>query len=144
MDKGNNEMIKFTIPLNPVSKKNSNEIVKHGNKRRIIASEAYRNYEKQAVLLIPWEAKQNIDYPVNIKALYFRKTRHRVDKTNLESALMDTLVKAGVLKDDSALNPEIVVTTDDSKVFYDKENPRTEVTITNASEKTSPYNTYSV
>lgn len=137
-------MIKFTIPLNPVSKKNSNEIVKHGNKRRIIASEAYRNYEKQAVLLIPWEAKQNIDYPVNIKALYFRKTRHRVDKTNLESALMDTLVTAGVLKDDSALNPEIVVTTDGSKVFYDKENPRTEVTITNASEKASPNNTYSV
>lgn len=135
-------MIKFTIPLNPVSKKNSNEIVKHGNKRRIIASEAYRNYEKQAVLLIPWEAKQNIDYPVNIKALYFRKTRHRVDKTNLESALMDTLVKAGVLKDDSALNPEIVVTTDGSQVFYDKENPRTEVTITNASEKRSSYNTY--
>lgn len=135
-------MIKFTIPLNPVSKKNSNEIVKHGNKRRIIASEAYRNYEKQAVLLIPWEAKQNIDYPVNIKALYFRKTRHRVDKTNLESALMDTLVKAGVLKDDSALNPEIVVTTDGSQVFYDKENPRTEVTITNASEKRSSYNTH--
>lgn len=135
-------MIKFTIPLNPVSKKNSNEIVKHGNKRRIIASEAYRNYEKQAVLLIPWEAKQNIDYPVNIKALYFRKTRHKVDKTNLESALMDTLVKAGVLKDDSALNPEIVVTTDGSQVFYDKENPRTEVTITNASEKTSSYNTH--
>ena len=142
MDKGDYEMIKFTIPLNPVSKKNSNEIVKHGNKRRIIASEAYRNYEKQAVLLIPWEAKQNIDYPVNIKALYFRKTRHRVDKTNLESALMDTLVKAGVLKDDSALNPEIVVTTDGSQVFYDKENPRTEVTITNASEKRSSYNTY--
>ena len=142
MDKGDYEMIKFTIPLNPVSKKNSNEIVKHGNKRRIIASEAYRNYEKQAVLLIPWEAKQNIDYPVNIKALYFRKTRHKVDKTNLESALMDTLVTAGVLKDDSALNPEIVVTTDGSKVFYDKENPRTEVTITNASEKTSPYNTH--
>ena len=135
-------MIKFTIPLNPVSKKNSNEIVKHGNKRRIIASEAYRNYEKQAVLLIPWEAKQNIDYPVNIKALYFRKTRHKVDKTNLESALMDTLVTAGVLKDDSALNPEIVVTTDGSKVFYDKENPRTEVTITNASEKRSSYNTH--
>lgn len=135
-------MIKFTIPLNPVSKKNSNEIVKHGNKRRIIASEAYRNYEKQAVLLIPWEAKQNIDYPVNIKALYFRKTRHKVDKTNLESALMDTLVTAGVLKDDSALNPEIVVTTDGSKVFYDKENPRTEVIITNASEKTSSYDTY--
>lgn len=135
-------MIKFTIPLNPVSKKNSNEIVKHGNKRRIIASEAYRNYEKQAVLLIPWEAKQNINYPVNIKALYFRKTRHKVDKTNLESALMDTLVKAGVLKDDSALNPEIVVTTDGSQVFYDKENPRTEVTITNASEKTSSYNTH--
>ena len=137
-------MIKFTIPLNPVSKKNSNEIVKHGNKRRIIASKTYRNYEKQAVLLIPWEAKQNIDYPVNIKALYFRKTRHRVDKTNLESALMDTLVTAGVLKDDSALNPERVVTTDGSKVFYDKENPRTEVTITNASEKRSSYNTCSV
>ncbi|MDD4565581.1 MAG: hypothetical protein PHE79_08955 [Eubacteriales bacterium] len=52
-----------------------------------------------------------------------------VDKPNLENALLDVLVKAGVLIDDSALNPRIVVNTDGSGVQYDKNYPRTEVTI---------------
>ena len=43
---------------------------------------------------------------------------------------MDVLVKAGVLVDDSAMSPEIVVSTDGSKVLIDKENPRIEIEIT--------------
>ena len=67
---------------------------------------------------------------MNVKVLYFVKTKRRVDKTNLESAIMDVLVKAGVLEDDSAMSPEIVVSTDGSKVLVDKLNPRIEIEIT--------------
>ena len=42
---------------------------------------------------------------------------------------MDALVKAEVLADDSALKPAIVVSTDGSRVYYDKDNPRIEVEI---------------
>ena len=48
---------------------------------------------------------------------------------------MDVLVKAGTLKDDSC---SIVVSTDGSRVFYDKENPRTEVEITAVIRKVVP------
>lgn len=122
-------MIKFTIPIEPKTKKNSQRIVKikdrYGRPRPIIVpSQSYVDYEKAA---IPFCPKEHIDYAVNVKAIYFRRKHHRVDLTNLESALMDVLVKAGTLKDDSC---SIVVSTDGSRVLYDKDNPRTEVEIT--------------
>lgn len=54
------EELRFSIPLNPVTKKNSNVRTKNG---MIIASKAYRHYEKEAVLLIPHWAK-NISAPL--------------------------------------------------------------------------------
>jgi len=121
-------MIELLIPLNPVTKKNNAIPVRRGKRTMIIPSQRYREYEHDALLMIPQEAKKKIDYPVNIKAYYFRNSRRRVDITNLESALMDLLVKAEVLADDSAI-PPVVVSTDGSRVFYDKNNPRTEVYI---------------
>ena len=54
-------------------------------------------------------------------------TRRRVDLNNLLEAATDLLVSAGVLKDDHC---GIVVSHDGSRVLYDKDNPRTEITIT--------------
>ncbi|PID82024.1 MAG: hypothetical protein CSB16_03440 [Clostridiales bacterium] len=67
-----------------------------------------------------------IDYPVNVKSVYYRATRHKVDLNNLHSALHDCLVKAGVLEDD---NYKIIASTDGSRVEIDKENPRVEIEI---------------
>lgn len=122
-------MISFTIPLEPKTKKNSQRIItrkdRYGRPRpMIIPSQSYTEYEREAVKYCP---KSGIDYAVNVRAFYFRKKHHRVDLTNLESALMDTLVKAGTLKDDSC---NIVWSTDGSRVFFDADNPRTEVMIT--------------
>ncbi|WP_249282555.1 RusA family crossover junction endodeoxyribonuclease [Ligaoa zhengdingensis] len=129
-------MIEFTIPLRPVTKKNHQQIRVNGKtgKRYIAQSEAYREYEQQCELLIPAEYKQRIDRPVNVKAVYYMPQARRVDLTNLNSALHDVLVKAEVLKDDSSLSPRIVVGTDGSRVEVDRDNPRTEVEITEAGE----------
>ena len=54
-------------------------------------------------------------------------TRRRVDLLNLLEASLDILVDAGILEDD---NSSIVVSHDGSRVLYDKENPRAEITIT--------------
>jgi Holliday junction resolvase RusA-like endonuclease len=54
-------------------------------------------------------------------------TRRRTDLVNLHEALCDTLVHHKVVKDD---NSGIIVSMDGSRVLYDKENPRTEITIT--------------
>ena len=58
-------------------------------------------------------------------------TKHRVDITNLHSALHDILVHYQVIEDD---NSNIVKATDGSRVLYDKENPRTEIYITRFEE----------
>lgn len=121
--------IKLTIKLPPVTKKNSMQIVGNGKRSMLIPSAQYRRYEHDA----GWFLKPlAISEPVNIRALYFMPARRKVDITNLESALMDVLVKHGVIADD---NCRVVVSTDGSRVMYDKENPRTEVTITKSKEE---------
>ena len=86
-----------------------------------------------------------ISRPINIKAIYYMPTRRVVDITNLHSALHDVLVHYQVIEDD---NCKIVVSTDGSRVRYSKENPRTEVEITDSHEimkqgldSILPYNT---
>lgn len=121
--------IRLTIKLPPVTKKNSMQIVGNGKRPKPIPSAQYRRYERDA----GWFLKPlAIAEPVNIRAIYFMPTRRKVDITNLESALMDVLVKYGVIADD---NCRVVVSTDGSRVMYDKENPRTEVTITKSKEE---------
>ena len=48
-----------------------------------------------------------------------------------DEALHDIMVKCGTLKDDNA---HIIVSTDGSRVLYDKDNPRTEVLLTCADD----------
>ena len=67
-----------------------------------------------------------IEEKVNVKAVFYMPTRRRVDLTNLLQALLDVLVKYGVIADD---NCKVVFSVDGSYVDYDKENPRTEVEI---------------
>lgn len=124
--KPEHEEIKITIPLNPVTKKNSQRIIKAGNSFRIIPSKAYVKYEKECLPFL-LKHRYGINTPVNVKAIYYRETRHRVDLCNLHEALCDVLVKYGVVADD---NVGIIKTMDGSVVKYDKDNPRTEITIT--------------
>ena len=121
--------MKFVIKAAPVTKKNSMKprLDRNGRFLGMMQSDAYRRYEEECMLVIPGQFRTGIDYPVNVKAIYYMPTRRIVDITNLHSALHDVLVKAGVLKDD---NSRIVVSTDGSRVMYDKENPRTEIEIT--------------
>lgn len=119
--------MKLTIYGNPKSKKNSMQIVKRGNKSSLIQSEAYRKYEADCLRQISGKYRLHIDYPVNIKAIFYRDSNRRCDITNLLSALHDILVKAGVIADD---NFKIVVSVDGSTVKVDKDNPRTEIEIT--------------
>ena len=83
------------------------------------------DYEKNFCIFASRYNKK-IDYPVNIKCVYYMQTRRKVDLTNLLSATMDCLVSSGVIVDD---NRNIAGANDGSRVFYDKENPRVEITI---------------
>ena len=115
------------IELIPRTKKNSQRIFRGNNGRIFIApSKAYKDYEKEAGYFLQ-KPENPIDYPVNIRALFYMPTRRRVDLVNLQEALCDILVVHRIIADD---NCRIVASMDGSRVMYDKYNPRTEVEIT--------------
>lgn len=116
--------MKFIIKVIPRTKKNSQQIIKVKGRRIPIPSEKYLQFEKDCLKQI--KGGQKIDYPVNIKAIFYRVDRRKVDLTNLLEALDDTLVKAKVIKDD---NRNIIAGHDGSRVYYNKENPHIEIEI---------------
>lgn len=120
------KMLKFTIKVAPVTKKNHQKIIwnKRLNRPMVIPSPQYIQYEKDAGWFMP--KCETIEDKVNIKAVFYMPTKRRCDLVNLQEALLDVLVKYGVIADD---NYNIVHSMDGSYVDYDKENSRTEVEI---------------
>lgn len=116
---------KITIPIEPRTKKNSQQIIMCKGRPMIIPSKQYKDYEKQALNFLIFNT-MIIDYPVNVECHYYMKTHRKVDLVNLLECSLDVLVRAGILEDD---NSSIVVSHDGSRVHYDKENPRTEIII---------------
>ena len=121
----------YTIPLPPVTKKNSAQVVhtgqkcpvcKRGKNVRLLPSKQYREYEEAALWCL--QRKEPITEPVNVRCLFYMPTARRVDLVNLLEAVCDVLVAAGVLADD---NSDIVHSHDGSRVFIDREKPRTEI-----------------
>lgn len=121
--------IKIILPLNPITKKNSQRIWVNPKTKRplVLPSQAYQKYEKEAGWYLKTLHVEKIDYPVNIKCLYYMQTRRRVDLTNLLEATDDILVKYEIIEDD---NFKVVAGHDGSRVLYDKTFPRTEIFIT--------------
>lgn len=117
-------MIKFDIKIAPRTKKNSQRIVVVRGRPMIIPSKLYKDYEKDCKPYIP--NVETIDYPINLKCIYYMPTKRRVDLCNLLEATCDMLVFYKVLADD---NSKIVYSHNGSKVLYDKNNPRTEIEI---------------
>lgn len=119
-------MIKFIIPLQPISKKNSQQIFMNSKtgKPFIMPSQKYKDYEQAAGWFMPRHL--HINEPVNVKCLFYMKNRQKCDLTNMLEAIDDVMVKMGLLADD---NYTIVQSHDGSRILHDKENPRTEVYI---------------
>lgn len=118
--------IEFTIPIAPVTKKNGQQILINRKTGRpfIAQNERYKQYEKNAMWFIPKEIY--ISVPCNVKCIFYMPTKRKCDLTNLLEAIDDVLVRAGLLADD---NYTIIESHDGSRVFVDKDNPRTEVEI---------------
>lgn len=131
----------YTIPLPPVTKKNSGQVVntgqkcpvcKRGKNVRLLPSKKYREYEEAALWCL--QRKEPITEPVNVRCLFYMPTLRRVDLVNLLEAACDVLVTAGVLADD---NSGIVVSHDGSRVLLDRDRPRTEIYITEENKNDS-------
>lgn len=118
--------MRITIPLKPVTKKNSQQICYNSRTKRpfIVQSKQYKAYEKAFLKMV--RSDEPINRPVNVQMVFYMPTKRTVDLVNLEECCLDCLVRAGVLADD---NHKIVKSMDGSCVMYDKDNPRTEVLI---------------
>lgn len=128
--------IKYTIRLDPRTKKNHQMIAgsrdrcpvcQKPKKQWIKQGEAHDEYTESAQWFLRPIPKKPISVPVNVKCLFYMKTKRKVDSLNLLATVDDLLVARGILADD---NSRIVVAHDGSRVLYDPDNPRTEITIT--------------
>lgn len=120
------------IPLNPRTKKNGQKIIinKKTKAPMVIQNPRYIQYENEAGWFLRKPAVP-ISEPVNVKCIFYRDTKRLCDLPNLLNAILDILRLYGIIEDD---NRNIVYSVDGSKVLYDKENPRTEITITKAED----------
>ena len=123
--------MKLVLYGNPATKKNSMQIFKNSRTGQpfLTQSKRYKDYARDCGRQITGKYKKKIDYPINLKCVYYRKTKHRVDLTNLLAATCDILSDFGVIADD---NCKIIVSHDGSRVKYDKECPRVEIEIEKA------------
>lgn len=123
-------MLKITIPIEPVTKKNHSQVVMIKGRPLVLPSKPYQEYEKKCKQYVPL-LETPIDFPINLQCIFYKGTHRKCDLTNLLQAVCDILVKYKVLEDD---NYSIVSSVDGSYVDYDKENPRTEIYITKKEE----------
>lgn len=129
------ELYHCTIPLDPRTKKNSLKIAGIGAKcpvckkpaRQFVRqSTANDRYNFDAVRFLKGRPQKPLTGPVCVKYHFYMQTRRRVDECNLTAEADDLLVNAGILADDNA---KVLIHHDGTRVFYDKENPRTEIWI---------------
>lgn len=123
--------MRIVIPINPITKKNSQQLVRAGGRYIPIPSKQYKAYEQACARFMP-KLEEPIHDLVNIKAVFYMSTHRRVDLVNLQEAALDVLVKYKVIADD---NCNIVASMDGSRVDYDRENPRTEIEIEKVREE---------
>ena len=122
-------MIKFTLPIRPVTKKNSGQIITVGGFPRLIPSKQYLQFEKDCQPYFKQVLNQigQIYYPINLQAVFYVETKRRIDLPNLLNAVDDAMVKSELILDD---NRDIIASHDGSRVYHDKFNPRIEIEIT--------------
>lgn len=128
--------IKYIIQGDPRTKKNSLMIAGSGRRcpackkfetQWIRQGKAHDEFTEAAAWQLRPLPPKPIDCQVNVRCLFYMKTRRIVDGLNLLATIDDLLVSTGILADD---NSRIVVAHDGSRVLYDPQNPRVEITIT--------------
>lgn len=113
----------------PVTKKNSRQIVNAGGKTVILPSEAYMEYAIWCIRQIKYSQMKKIDHPVQIKYEYFMGSKRKTDLDNLIAATNDILQAGEVLADDAWIMSLEAVKG------YDRDDPRVEITIEDLNQK---------
>lgn len=123
------------VPVELYSSKNSRQVLKAGNGRIYVAkSDVAKRQEKELTEMLyfimpswSYEIRKIKDFPVKIRFKIYRKTHRRFDYVNIIQNLLDCMVKAKWLPDDSA--DYVIPVFDNYEV--DAKNPRVEIEVLN-------------
>lgn len=128
--------LKYVIKGDPRTKKNHQTIAGSGSKcpvchkpqkQWIRQGEAHDDYTERAGWQLRPRPMRPIDFPINVRCLFFLAADRIVDDLNLLACVDDLLVENKIIADD---NRRIVQGHDGTRSFIDRENPRTEIYIT--------------
>ena len=78
--------MKILIPVEPRTKKNSMRLVRLGRRIVPIPSKQYKDFEEKCSQWLQPYSDMEIDKAVNVRCLFYMKTRRKVDLTNLLEA----------------------------------------------------------
>lgn len=125
----NEKELRYVIPGCAVPKKNSTQIAFNRSTGRpfVTQSKRYKEYEKTAGWYLRPIPEDPINYPVNIKYLFYFPDMRTRDASNVIEALDDILQKYNIIADDKWT---IVAGHDGTRCYLDRHNPRTEIYIT--------------
>jgi len=137
-------LYKAVIPFEPKSKKNNlcikfkkqsgaNALYKNSRYGMVLMgipfvsqSDTYKQYERDCVYWLRRPQNGTINEKINICYRFYRSNNIRVDASNLIECADDILVKYHIIADD---NFKYVCGHDGTRVYVDKDNPRTEIEI---------------
>ena len=121
--------MKFTIPVAPRTKKNSQSFVTLRTGRTLLLpSKTYKEFEKKVVswCKINLTDFEPLNSPVNMSCKFYMDKNYKSDLVGYLQAIQDALIKAGVIEDD---NHNIIASVDGSEVLLDRSNPRIEIEV---------------
>lgn len=122
--------MKLTVSSSTPSQKNRKIIsMNRGTGRPFLrTAPQVKAWHDKAVLELREQFKgyKIVDYPINLAVVFFYDSKRRHDLDNALSSIMDVMVEAGIITDDST---DYVDNIDISFGGYDKENPRAEIFI---------------
>lgn len=121
-------ILQIIIPINPRSKKNSQQIVFNKKTKRamVIQNKNYTQFEKDCKPFMP-RIEKPIDYPINLGVKFYVKDARARDISNYIEAIQDVLVKYSIIKDD---NYNIVSSLDGCSMEINRDYPHCEIYIT--------------
>ncbi len=91
----------ITLPGRVPSKKNSKRIFCASGRPRVLSSEAYVTWHEEMMLRVRRHRPKTPILSASVAITFFAESRRRFDLTNAAESVMDLLVDAGILADDS-------------------------------------------
>ncbi len=125
--------LNIIIPINPRSKKNSQQIIFNKKTKRamVVQNKNYTQFEKDCKPFIP-KLDKPIDFPINLCCKFYVCDARKRDIANYLEAIQDILVKYGVLADD---NYNIVASLNGCSMEINRDYPHCDIIISKIKEE---------